>query len=127
MVGDIKEVQSKARTMAGAEVKQEEGAKKKGNDTEFKKEDVSEGLFLFSLLFTTTSISFSNFFFSFFFCVESLKAFADRVYQMYDEQCADEIKIVLEFPDEVARLKVCKKTPKKKCGFSKTKFFFIFR
>ena len=78
MVGDIKEVQSKARTMAGTEVKQEEGTKKKGPDTNFKQEDVSE---------------------------ESLKAFATTVYAMFDEQCAEEIKAVAEFPEEVARLK----------------------
>jgi F-type H+-transporting ATPase subunit beta len=78
MVGDIKEVQSKARTMAGTEVKQEEGAKKKVDQNEFKKEDVTE---------------------------ESLKAFADTVYAMFEEQCADEIKAVQEFPEEVARLK----------------------
>ncbi len=79
MVGDIKEVQSKARTMAGTEVKQDETKKKGANDANFKEEDVSE---------------------------ESLKAFATTVYAMFEEQCADEIKAVAEFPDEVARLKI---------------------
>ena len=78
MVGDIKEVQSKARTMAGTEVKQDD-TKKKTTDTNFKEEDVSE---------------------------ESLKAFATTVYAMFEEQCAEEIKEVAEFPEEVARLKV---------------------
>jgi len=76
MVGDIEEVHSKARTLAGTEIKQEE--KKKGADLSFKKEDVSE---------------------------ESLKAFASTVYAMFEEQCAEEIKAVQEFPEEVARLK----------------------
>ncbi len=79
MVGDIKEVQSKARTMAGTEVKQDETKKKGANDANFKEEDVSE---------------------------ESLKAFATTVYSMFEEQCAEEIKEVAEFPEEVARLKV---------------------
>lgn len=38
-------------------------------------------------------------------CSDSLKAFATTVYAMFDEQCAEEIKAVQEFPDEVARLK----------------------
>jgi len=76
MVGDIAEVKSKARTMAGSDIKQDD--KKKVSDVNFKAEDVSE---------------------------ESLKAFATTVYAMFDEQCADEIKAVAEFPEEVARLK----------------------
>jgi len=76
MVGDIKEVQSKARTLAGSEVKQEEGGKEK--EADFKEEDVSEA---------------------------SLTQFAKTVYEMFDLQCAEELAQVKEFPDEVARLK----------------------
>merc|ERR1711916_168903 len=77
MVGDIKEVQSKARTLAGTELKEEESTKKAGAK-DFMKEDVSE---------------------------ESLNKFATTVYRLFEEQCAEEIKPVQEFPDEVARLK----------------------
>jgi F-type H+-transporting ATPase subunit beta len=76
MVGDIKEVQSKARTMAGSETKEEKA--EKSNETDYKDEDVSE---------------------------ESLAAFAKTVYEMYEEQCAEEISAIAEFPEEVARLK----------------------
>merc|ERR1711916_133492 len=76
MVGDIKEVQSKARTMAGSETKEDKA--EKSQETDYKEEDVSE---------------------------ESLAAFAKTVYEMYEEQCAEEINSVAEFPEEVARLK----------------------
>merc|ERR1711916_150631 len=50
----------------------------KSQETDYKEEDVSE---------------------------ESLAAFAKTVYEMYEEQCAEEINSVAEFPEEVARLK----------------------
>merc|ERR1711916_100890 len=68
MVGDIKEVQSKARTMAGSETKEDKA--EKSQETDYKEEDVSE---------------------------ESLAAFAKTVYEMYEEQCAEEINSVAEF------------------------------
>ena len=79
MVGDIKEVQSKARTLAGTEVeKQDEDGKKAAGAKDFMKEDISE---------------------------ENLNKFASTVYRLFDEQCQEELKPVQEFPDEVARLK----------------------
>merc|ERR1711916_404233 len=77
MIGDIQEVKDKARQMAGEEMTAEEKADG-DHEADFGDEDVS---------------------------VESFQHFTDTVYRLYDEQCAQELEDVKEFPDEVARLK----------------------
>jgi hypothetical protein len=81
MVGDIEEVQSKARTMAGEETKADKDKAKKagGASADWKKETVD---------------------------MEGFKRFSDAMYKMFDETCEEEIAEVAEFPEEVARLKV---------------------
>jgi ATP synthase F1 beta subunit len=79
MVGDIEEVKSKARTMAGQEVKADKDKDKKAADNDWKKEEVS---------------------------MAGLEKFSKVVYAEFDSQCAAEIAEVQEFPSEVERLKV---------------------
>jgi hypothetical protein len=79
MVGDIDEVQSKARTMAGEETKADKAAKKDGGKNDWKNEKVD---------------------------MDGLKRFSDAMYKMFDETCAEEYAEVAEFPEEVARLKL---------------------